>query len=424
MSDLKRLSWLQAYAAQATGMAGNIYTQARAMVPGFAEGFVNQVEDTTVSLAAPYLTLATDSAAKVLSSVDAQVGVLVSFQSAMDNITQPLSVLAALQLRQTCMPTVLQQCAQHGRTNPTPSGCLAALCLQVDKSLALVEGVHSKNLATFNGAKEQCYSYVEGTVQQAKSLLDPTPYLSKLAALADPDKIVDTSFQYLDPVAGKVAPYGELGSSSMRWHCLAHNACTPAPIRHTAVLNLSLSAVPEPVVKTGLKTYTTVHDTVVVSVGRQYSCRPAPSSQLLRSCPARSRRCLHRQACCGPQHSPPCMLANCTCANLASRRLLLCHCSCSCVPAEPAAVQDPVGPRLVHQQQRAGQLGVQEGDGGRLPLPGPSGRPGRQQHQQQQVPQAADLTPAARQGNVKHPPIHTQPCAHMVATALGQCVRA
>jgi hypothetical protein len=79
MSDLKRLSWLQAYAAQATGLAGNVYTQARGMVPGFAEGFVNQVEDATVSLAAPYLTLATDSAAKVLSSVDAQVGAACAF---------------------------------------------------------------------------------------------------------------------------------------------------------------------------------------------------------------------------------------------------------------------------------------------------------------------------------------------------------
>jgi hypothetical protein len=99
----------------------------------------------------------------------------------------------------------------------------------VDKSLALIEGVHSKNLATFNGAKEQCYSYVEGTVQQAKSLLDPTPYLSKLAALADPDKIVDTSFQYLDPVAGKVAPYGEQGSPSIRDGTASHITLAPSP---------------------------------------------------------------------------------------------------------------------------------------------------------------------------------------------------
>jgi hypothetical protein len=173
-SEYKRLGWVQAYASQGTGLAANIYSQARTMVPGFAETFVLQLEETAINIAVPYVTVAQDSAVKVLSSVDAQV----------------------------------------------------------DKSMGLIEGVHSKNLATFNGAKEQCYSYVEGTVNQAKALLDPTPYIQwtsdKVAVYANPDKIVDTSFQILDPVAGKVA-----------------------------------TLVPEPVIKTGLKTYGTVHDTVV-----------------------------------------------------------------------------------------------------------------------------------------------------------------
>jgi len=172
--EYKRLGWLQAYASQATGLAGNVYTQARGFVPGFAEPFVLQLEETAFSIAVPYVTVAQDTAEKVLSTVDAQV----------------------------------------------------------DKSLGLVEGVHSKNLATFNGAKEQAYGYVESTVNQAKALLDPTPYIQwtsdKVATYADPDKIVDTGFQILDPVAGKV-----------------------------------VTLVPEPVIKTGLKTYGSVHDAVV-----------------------------------------------------------------------------------------------------------------------------------------------------------------
>lgn len=101
--------------------------------------------------------------------------------------------------------------------------------LQVDKSMGLIESVHSKNLATFNGAKEQCYSYVEGTVNQAKALLDPTPYIQwtsdKVAVYADPDKIVDTSFQILDPVAGKVATLGKLRPEMLQRWWAAHNAC-------------------------------------------------------------------------------------------------------------------------------------------------------------------------------------------------------
>lgn len=84
---------------------------------------------------------------------------------------------------------------------------------QVDASLGLVAGaisygrdLHSKNLATFNGAKDQAYGYVESTVNSIKAL--PTSYVQYLSKLAgsyvNPDLIVDTSFE----VAGKVASYG------------------------------------------------------------------------------------------------------------------------------------------------------------------------------------------------------------------------
>lgn len=71
--EYKRLGWLQAYASQATGLAGNVYTQARGFVPGFAEPFVLQLEETAFSIAVPYVTVAQDTAEKVLSTVDAQV---------------------------------------------------------------------------------------------------------------------------------------------------------------------------------------------------------------------------------------------------------------------------------------------------------------------------------------------------------------
>jgi len=185
MSEYKRLGWVQAYAAQATGIAGNVYSQARTLVPGFAEPFVQQLEETAINLAVPYVTAAQDTAEKVLSGVDTQV----------------------------------------------------------DQSLGLVNNVlgygrdlHSKNLATFNGAKEQAYSYVESSVQGVKALLDPTPYVTlvsdKVATYVDPDKIVDTSFE----VAGKVATFG------------------PVPkVLETA----------DPLIKTSVKAYGGVHDTVV-----------------------------------------------------------------------------------------------------------------------------------------------------------------
>jgi hypothetical protein len=248
-SEYKRLGWVQAYASQGTGLAANIYSQARTMVPGFAETFVLQLEETAINIAVPYVTVAQDSAVKVLSSVDAQV------KSA-----------PAAQLACRPAPALLFTTAPGPAPPLTAYACLPTL--QVDKSMGLIEGVHSKNLATFNGAKEQCYSYVEGTVNQAKALLDPTPYIQwtsdKVAVYANPDKIVDTSFQILDPVAGKVATLGKRTDQN----CFsAGGHITPAQDERTPSLLPSFCpAVPEPVIKTGLKTYGTVHDTVVVSL--------------------------------------------------------------------------------------------------------------------------------------------------------------
>lgn len=73
MSEYKRLGFLQAYASQATGIAGNVYSQARTLVPSFAETFVQQLEETAINIAVPYVTAAQDGAVKVLGSVDAQV---------------------------------------------------------------------------------------------------------------------------------------------------------------------------------------------------------------------------------------------------------------------------------------------------------------------------------------------------------------
>lgn len=60
-------------------------------------------------------------------------------------------------------------------------------------------------------------------------------------------------------------------------------------------------------------------------------------------------------------------------------------------PAEHAAVQDAVGPCLEHQQHPAGELASAEG----VPHCCTPGRPAVQQHQGQQVPQAAGDSPEA-----------------------------
>lgn len=87
--------------------------------------------------------------------------------------------------------------------------------MQVDSAVCTLlgavdyaRGVHEKNMNTFNGAKNQYYSLVEGTVNHVKQLLDPTPYIEwtshQVKYYADPDKIVDTGVEY----AGKVATFG------------------------------------------------------------------------------------------------------------------------------------------------------------------------------------------------------------------------
>lgn len=79
---------------------------------------------------------------------------------------------------------------------------------QVDSLFSYGLDLHSKNLSTFNGAKQEAYGYVEGSVNQVKAYLDPTPYIQligdKAATYVNPDKILDTSFE----VAGKVATFG------------------------------------------------------------------------------------------------------------------------------------------------------------------------------------------------------------------------
>jgi hypothetical protein len=139
-------SRVQPVATSALNFAESGYRSARALVPSVAEPYVSQLEETAISTGAPLLTTAQDVADKVLRSVDAQVE----------------SVLA----------------------------------------------LHAKNMGTFTSAKEQYYGLVEAAVAQAKALLDPAAYVAwaseAVALYADPDKIVDTSFE----VAGKVAAFG------------------------------------------------------------------------------------------------------------------------------------------------------------------------------------------------------------------------
>jgi hypothetical protein len=201
MSEFKRLGWVQGYATQATSLANNVYCQARGFVPASLEPFVVQLEETAVSITVPYVTLAQDAAEKVLSSVDAQVCSLVFVRCMHCSSAGPWLACMDLHSGAYCF------------------GMLYWTTLfQVDKSLGLIEGIHSKNIATFNGAKDQAYHYVEGTVNQAKALLDPTPYIhwtsDKVATYVNPDKIVDTSFQILDPVTGKLATMGEYAGCS------------------------------------------------------------------------------------------------------------------------------------------------------------------------------------------------------------------
>ncbi|WIA42568.1 hypothetical protein OEZ86_008547 [Tetradesmus obliquus] len=120
---------------------------------------------------------------------------------------------------------------------------LAGVDSQVDKSLQTLSGallysrdLHEKNMTTFTGAKDQYYGFVEATVNRIKALLDPTPYVQwasgQVEYYVDPDKLVDTSVEY----AGKVASFG------------------PVP---------KVVEIADPLIKTSVKTYGSVHDTVV-----------------------------------------------------------------------------------------------------------------------------------------------------------------
>lgn len=73
MSELKRLGFVQETAVSATSLAGSVYSNARTLVPAFVEAYVAQLEDTAISVAAPYVTLAQDTAEKFLSATDDKV---------------------------------------------------------------------------------------------------------------------------------------------------------------------------------------------------------------------------------------------------------------------------------------------------------------------------------------------------------------
>eukprot|EP00878_Enallax_costatus_P013364 GHUV01013971.1.p2 GENE.GHUV01013971.1~~GHUV01013971.1.p2 ORF type:complete len:195 (+),score=42.38 GHUV01013971.1:88-585(+) len=154
MAELKRLEFVKGYAAQGASTVEWVYKTARGFVPGFVEPYAKQLEETALNVAAPYLTLAQDSAEKVLVTVDGQVDSSVA----------------------------------------TLSG-----------AFDYAHGVHEKNMNTFNSAKNQYYSLVETTVNHVKQLLDPTPYVQwashQVEYYADPDKIVDTGVQYAEKVA-------------------------------------------------------------------------------------------------------------------------------------------------------------------------------------------------------------------------------
>jgi hypothetical protein len=72
-TQLKRLAFVQGYASQGYSTAESVYKTARGFVPGFVEPYAKQAEETAVSLAAPYLTMAQDAADKLLAGVDGQV---------------------------------------------------------------------------------------------------------------------------------------------------------------------------------------------------------------------------------------------------------------------------------------------------------------------------------------------------------------
>ncbi|KAF8056218.1 Trappc3 [Scenedesmus sp. PABB004] len=185
MADLKRLQFVPAYASQASQLAEGIYRRARGFVPGFAEAYASQAEETALRLGAPYLAKAQDSAGKLLAGVDGQVDA-------------GLASLAGL--------------------------------------LAYSRELHDKNMSTYQGAKEQYYGLVAGSVDKLKAALDPAPYVQwasgKVEYWADPDKIVDSGVA----AAGKVAAFG------------------PVPTVVKAA---------DPLIKTSFKTYGSVHDTVV-----------------------------------------------------------------------------------------------------------------------------------------------------------------
>jgi hypothetical protein len=155
-AQLKRVEFVKDYAGQGVSLVEKLYKTARGFVPGFVEPYLVQLEDLAINVSAPYVTVAQDTAEKVLQGVDSHAD-------------YALNTLAS--------------------------------------AVGYTQEVHEKNLGTYNGAKEQYFGVVEGAVKYTKQVLDPNPYIKKVESTAkwagataayyvDPDKIVDTGAEY------------------------------------------------------------------------------------------------------------------------------------------------------------------------------------------------------------------------------------
>lgn len=144
--ELKRLGFVRSYTSAFVGYGEGVYRKARSYVPGVAEPYVGQLEDSTTALAAPLIARVQDKAAELLAAVDGKVDGLFG---------------------------------------------------TVASTLEYSRDLHAKNMGSFSAAKESYYSLIEGVVNTTKAALDPQRYVQYAAEIGK--SVVDTVIMYADP---------------------------------------------------------------------------------------------------------------------------------------------------------------------------------------------------------------------------------
>lgn len=206
--SLKRIGFVNDYASSAVSVSSSVYSKARSFVPGFVEPYVRTAEEKTTSISAPYVNWAQDTTSKVLKHVDTHLDSTYN--------------------------------AVNGGVN-------------------FSKDLHSKNMKTFTGAKEEYFKWVESSVAALKGKLNPYPYAEAVCAklkealdtavtLADPDLALDTvhdawaKFASIGPVSKLLEIAEPVTNTATTQYVKAHDTVVSMPVYKKAYDTVSTTA--------------------------------------------------------------------------------------------------------------------------------------------------------------------------------------